>query len=60
MTSLPAPADADVDRPVDSVDVVTDVSARFATHLKVLAHQLGESVLTSAEPERLAAALAGV
>ncbi|MFG1754920.1 hypothetical protein [Streptosporangium sandarakinum] len=49
MTSLPAPPDTDVDPPVDPVDVVTDTSARFATHLSVLAHQLGEHGLTSAD-----------
>ncbi|MGW3353261.1 hypothetical protein ACWDA3_59085 [Nonomuraea rubra] len=50
MTSPPAP-------PRDPVDIATDASTRFATHLEVLAHQLGESDLTGAERERLAAAL---
>ncbi|MEU5862765.1 MULTISPECIES: hypothetical protein [unclassified Nonomuraea] len=63
MTSLPAPPHAPVNSPVDPVDpgaVVTDASARFATHLELLAHQLGEHSLDDAERERLAAALAGV
>ncbi|MEV4019500.1 hypothetical protein AB0J35_54350 [Nonomuraea angiospora] len=56
MTSLPPPAHTSV----DPVDVVTDASARFATHLELLAHPLGEHGLDDAERERLAAALAGV
>jgi hypothetical protein len=50
VTSPPAPSR-------DPVDIVTDASTRFAAHLEVLAHQLGESALTDTERERLAAAL---
>lgn len=60
VTSLSAPPHADVDPPVDPVDVVTDASARFATHLELLAYQLGERGLDDVERERLAAAVAGV
>ncbi|YCK35223.1 hypothetical protein ACNF49_14380 [Actinomadura sp. ATCC 39365] len=60
MTSLSARPHADVEPSPDPVDVVTDASARFATHLELLAHQLAEHDLDDAEREWLAAALADV
>jgi hypothetical protein len=51
----------DVQRPAgDPVDIAVDASRHFATHLELLAHQLGEAALQAGERERLAAALAGV
>ncbi|MEV4115438.1 hypothetical protein [Nonomuraea sp. NPDC049695] len=44
----------------DPVDVAADACRRFATHLELLAHQLGEAALETGDRERLAAALEAV
>ncbi|MGW4963549.1 hypothetical protein ACWEPL_40575 [Nonomuraea sp. NPDC004186] len=44
----------------DPVDVAADACRRFATHLELLAHQLGEAALEPGDRERLAAALKAV
>ncbi|MET9250267.1 hypothetical protein [Nonomuraea sp. NPDC003709] len=44
----------------DPVDVATDACRRFATHLDLLTHQLGEAALEAGDRERLAAALEAV
>ncbi|WP_219516299.1 hypothetical protein [Nonomuraea ceibae] len=44
--------------PRDPVDVAVDACTRFAAHLVLLSHQLGEHGLDDSERERLAAALA--
>jgi hypothetical protein len=56
-TTRPAPP-VPAGRPAqDPLDVVVDACSRFAAHLVLLSHQLGEHDLDDGERERLAAAL---
>ncbi|MEU8251625.1 hypothetical protein [Nonomuraea sp. NPDC048916] len=53
----PAPPAALASPARDPVDIAIDACTRFATHLVLLSHQLGEHGLDDGERERLAAAL---
>ncbi|MFI6744142.1 hypothetical protein ACIBI9_65750 [Nonomuraea sp. NPDC050451] len=44
----------------NTADIAADACHRFATHLELLAHQLGEAALEPGDRERLAAPLEAV